>query len=193
MTETRCRHFRRRRTRMNREEREKLRALYAEWRGGSYAAACALSESLPALLSALDEAEARAEKAEAELREADIELRKVADELLGLQPVDRDPLHLLIDISRECNAQRIRAGNAESKRDAAIARAEKAEAKAAEVEAHARKIADGFQQWEARNAGVTFDAVREALNEYEAGDATFGRLVDIMRAAAKNMARDGGA
>lgn len=35
----------------------------------------------------------------------------------------------------------------------------------------------------ARAAGVTYEAVREALNEHEAGDASFGRVVEVMRCA----------
>ncbi len=41
-----------------------------------------------------------------------------------------------------------------------------------------------------RNAGLTYDAIRTILNEYEEGEISFGKLVDLVRTAADILSKE---
>lgn len=43
----------------------------------------------------------------------------------------------------------------------------------------------------ARAAGLTHDQIRQALGEYAAGEISFGRVVELIRTAAKTLAEGG--
>lgn len=142
---------------MNREEREKLRALYAEARRedatGKVIDAMnhASVYALPALLDALDEAEARAEKAEAELR-------RTSSRLLGSVEEEREKLH-----------------SAQSAMADAVRRAEKAEARAKTAEGELlHAIRDICSARDAERAAVVAYLLDEVSDAIERGEHVKG-------------------
>jgi len=146
----------------------------------------ALKESLARKIKACDEIMEERDQALKERDEARAEVERLTDE--------RDELLVrLADQGAELRATREAYNGARTDVPALIARVRELEAECERMKTFAAQNFSAMIRQEAeqmREYGLSYEGVRQVLHEYTDGEISFGKLMDLIRAAARAMAED---
>ena len=137
-------------------------------------------------MKTVEELEARLEVATRERDEARAEVERLTDE--------RDELLVRVaDQGAELRATREAYRDARTDVLALIARVRELEAECERMKTFAAQKFSQMIRQEAeqmREYGLSYEGVRKVLHEYNDGEISFGKLVDLLRAAARAMAEE---